>query len=136
MATRYQVVGPLAVALVGGKRVTRSHGEWLPDGVDPERVAHLLSVGLIKEVEVDEPADTNVDEVPPSPIDPSTQSAPEVPATDGAEAGSVKPSVNVEDALADLDLAGLRAYAADHEINLHGARTKDEIRAAITAAQA
>lgn len=93
----YKVVGPLAVILVGGKRVTRARGSLVPEGADAERVKHLLSVGLIEAVKVEDQG--------PKPVEKMTADE-------------------------------LKAYAAEHEIDLGDAKNKGEVLAAIKAAEA
>ena len=44
---RYVVTGPAAVVRLGGRRVTLERGGIVPDGADPDHLAHLASIGLV-----------------------------------------------------------------------------------------
>ena len=46
----YVVTGPLAVVKIEGRRFTLDRGSAVPDGVDSDRIAHLVGVGLIGQV--------------------------------------------------------------------------------------
>lgn len=70
MASRYRVVGPLAVAIVDGKRVRYDRDEILAEGADADRVEHLLSQGLIEVFEVGDPAEPVETTEPVDPAEP------------------------------------------------------------------
>ena len=111
---RYRVRGPLAIVRLTGDapEVYLDQGAMLPDSASPAHIEHLLAVGLIEEI----PAEAGAAEAPAStPTDP--------PPADPVD-------------LSKLDLAGLRDLAAQRGIDLAGITKADDIRAAITAAQA
>jgi len=112
----YVVKAAAAVVRVGDQRreVYLYRGAPVPAEAMDESVQHLLQMGLIVE---DTPP------VAPGGKPEQTSQAPEV--QDGDEA---KPD------LSSMNLDQLRAYAADHGIDLAGATRKDDIIAAITAA--
>lgn len=109
----YRVSGEYAYVTVGepgGNGVVhlQSRGSIIGEGVDQAVIDHLVSVGLVEQFD---------DEAPEE----DAQDAP----VEGYDEGVT---------LADLDLGGLRAYAADHGIDLAGATKKADILAAIQAA--
>lgn len=121
----YVVTAPaVAVSVPAGPRVSHvkfvEQGSLLPEGVDEAAITHLLSVGMIAEVQPAESAETPASE-PPA----------DVNTADDAEQAAPAHEVNVE----DLDLAGLRAYAAEHGIELGGATRKVDILAVLNAAR-
>ena len=61
MAGEYRVVGPAAVVRVAGRRVSVERGGVVPEGADAEHLAHLVSVGLVSEVEVADEPEATVD---------------------------------------------------------------------------
>ncbi len=70
MASRYRGVGPLAVAIVDGKRVRYDRDEILAEGADADRVEHLLSQGLIEVFDVGGPAEPVETTEPVDPAEP------------------------------------------------------------------
>lgn len=150
MAVRHRVVGPLAVAIVGGKRVYLPKDTYVPKGADPERLAHLIDLGLVAVVD-DGRAEPEPEPVPAAPEPAATLHEGHEPGTDPencvtcasepvpqpAEPSQDAPVAPSEDPAVDgMNLSELRELAKKRGIALNGARSKDEITAAIKAALA
>ena len=113
----HRVIGDYAYVTVGdadGNGVVQlaERGQMVPPGVADGVLEHLVSVGLIEQVD-------DQDETEPSGDD------------DQGEAEAAKQAA--ED-LSQLDLNELRALAADRKVDLAGATKKADIIAAIVAA--
>ncbi len=54
MAKIYQVIGDVAVVKAAGTEFYLYQGALLPDGADEGHIAHLVDVGLVREVDVPE----------------------------------------------------------------------------------
>ena len=109
----YIVTAPVAVVTVPlGKNASQvrflEQGTVLPDGIAQDQLDHLVSIGFIEQAD-DDPADPD-------------------PADDPADPDPAKPD-------GDMTVDELKAYAAEHNIDLTGASKKDDILAAIQAAR-
>ena len=93
-------------------------GTVLPENVPASDLEHLLSVGMIAELQ----------EVEPGPVDGSGE--PDSPA--GEPQGDGEESVDLD----ALNLDELRTYAAENGIDIGDATRKADIRAAIDASRA
>lgn len=118
----YIVTGPAAVVIIAGRRRYLDRDDIVPDGADQARIDHLLDVGLIAALPEPEPSNEPAD---PGPDGGSGDADGEAPA-DGDDTG--------DQLLTDLDLAGLRALAAERGVDLQGATRKADIIAALEAA--
>ncbi len=123
----YIVTGPAAVVIIAGRRRYLDRDDIVPAGADQARIDHLLDVGLIAALPEPEPADAGPDADPGPDGDAGSGDADGEAPTDGDDAG--------DQLLADLDLAGLRALAAERGVDLQGATRKADIIAALEAAE-
>lgn len=121
----YRVTGPVAVVRVSGTELYIYEGGTLPDAVDEAVINHLLDVGLITDIPDEEQASTPA---PDGGDDPNADQG----ASDQGEGDSA--GAKDDPVLGDLDLAGLRALAADRGVDLQGATKKADIIAALDAA--
>lgn len=96
---------------VGNTDVLVERGGLLPAQVDADTVKRLMAKGMVKQFD------------PPKP-----EPEPEAKAEVGPDAGDTP--------VARMTVGELREYAAEHDIDLGDATRKDDILAAIAAAQA
>ena len=111
----YIVTAPVAVVTVPlGKNASQvrflEQGASLPDGIDQAQLDHLVAIGFIEPADDGQPDDGQPDDGQPD---------------DGQPAKPV----------GEMTVEELKAYAAEHNIDLTGASKKDDILAAIQAAQ-
>lgn len=122
----YVVTAPaVAVSVPAGPRVSHvkfvEAGSQLPEGVDEAAITHLLAMGMIAKVQ---------------PIEAEIEGSPAGEAS-GGEADDLDADQTKDGAELDLDgldLAGLRAFAAEQGIDLLGATKKADLVAVIRAA--
>lgn len=106
MADTYTVTGALAIVATDAGETYVYRGGQVPAGITAQSRQHLLDLGLIAK---------------------DSKAADPEPDTSGDEsAGEVD--------LDEMNLAELRDYAKDHNIDLHGATKKDEVLAEIKSA--
>ena len=111
----YIVTAPLVVVAVSDSRreVYLARGRTVPDTITDASLAHLLGRGLIaskEQPETETPDAPDTPDVPEQPVEPA------------------KP-------VGEMTVDELKAYAAEHGIDLTGASKKDDILAAIQAAR-
>lgn len=110
MADTYTVTGALAIVAtdVGESYVYR--GGKVPAGITDHARKHLLDLGLIAKD--------------------SQAAGPEPDTSDDEQTGEQAGKVDLD----EMNLAELRDYAKDNDIDLHGATKKDEVLAEIKSA--
>ena len=129
----YIVTAPVAVVTVPlGKNASQvrflEQGASLPDGIDQAQLDHLVAIGFIEPADDGQPDDGQPDDGQPD------DGQPDDGQPDGRPAGR-RPAGRPAKPVGEMTVEELKAYAAEHNIDLTGASKKDDILAAIQAAQ-
>jgi len=113
MAARYIVAWPMVKVVIDRKVSLLAKGAPVPAAVDPEVLERFVARGMVMEVQPVEVPEDQADE----------QESDQVPSDE-------EPARD----FAAMNLDQLRAYAAEHSVDLGGATRKDDIIAVLTAA--